>query len=260
MNKVNLNDCMINSDTLGETGVQKDYSAADVDVAVYFKNLEDRLIAYILEADYVVGCVAWVTSAPILQALARVKGVSLCVQKEDFLRPDLGAPKGGSWVKQLREQYEALPNMERHSFDGVLGSMSVCSDPTIGARCVGMSRSSSMDTNARPNMHHKFVVFAKEVPPEDVVEPGIVPLHSRSVFDPPNTIYSSEPPRFVPYAVWTGSFNFSKNAKHSLENALVIRRPAIVDAYYKEFQQVAALSEPLDWESPYVAPEWRIGS
>ena len=34
----------------------------------------------------------------------------------------------------------------------------------------------------------------------------------------------------------------------------------IVQAYYQEWGQVFALSEPLDWESEWVEPEYRIGT
>ncbi len=62
-----------------------------------------------------------------------------------------------------------------------------------------------------------------------------------------------------PYAVWTGSYNFSYTASLSLENALVTSRREIVDAYFKEWGQVVALSQPLNWRAPWVAPQWRVG-
>jgi phosphatidylserine/phosphatidylglycerophosphate/cardiolipin synthase-like enzyme len=46
----------------------------------------------------------------------------------------------------------------------------------------------------------------------------------------------------------------------SLENALVIRNPDIVTAYVWEYSHVFALSEPLDWEQDWVAPEYRLGT
>lgn len=60
--------------------------------------------------------------------------------------------------------------------------------------------------------------------------------------------------------VWTGSYNFTQNAERSWENAVIIRDPVIADAYLREWAQLYSLSEPLDWKSPYVAPEWRIGT
>lgn len=63
-----------------------------------------------------------------------------------------------------------------------------------------------------------------------------------------------------PYAAWTGWFNFTLNAASSLENAVVLREPTLVNAYYREWAQVLAVSEPLDWTAEWVEPDWRIGS
>ena len=66
--------------------------------------------------------------------------------------------------------------------------------------------------------------------------------------------------KYVPYAVWTGSFNLTETAEKSLENALLIKNPKIVEAYYKEYGQICAMSEPLNWESNWIEPQWRIGT
>jgi len=87
-------------------------------------------------------------------------------------------------------------------------------------------------------MHNKFLVFRKAS--------GVDAESGR--------------PQLDPYAVWTGSFNFTRNATASLENALVLTDPAIVRACYQEWEQILALSELLDWESDWIEPEWRIGS
>ncbi len=84
-------------------------------------------------------------------------------------------------------------------------------------------------------MHNKFLVFARITHEQDR-----------------DTI--------TPYAVWTGSFNFTVNAVASLENALYLTSPEIVGAFFEEFGQIMALSEPLDWESDWMTPEWRIGT
>jgi hypothetical protein len=63
--------------------------SADGSVEVVFRHIERRLITELSSATIVVGCVAWLTSRPILEALAQTQGVSIVVQKEDFLRPDL---------------------------------------------------------------------------------------------------------------------------------------------------------------------------
>lgn len=230
------------------TEPQQDFRTASDDgrVEAYFKDLETHLVGHIRHADYVVGCVAWLTSKPILAALATIKGASLVIQKEDWLRPD--ADCGQGWKSNLRSMYGALPAaLSRYDLGlrgTVLRMMSAGGDPTIEAvRCVGAHNRDRRP--AFPRSHHKFVVFCRHVgdpPPLDEEEAG---WHW---------------PDYKPYAVWTGSFNFTQNATHSFENAVLLRHPEIVTAYFREYAQVAALSEPLDWDDDWCCPEWRIGT
>jgi hypothetical protein len=219
----------------------QDFSTISDDgkVRVFFKNLEDHLIQYIRKADIVVGCVAWLTSPRILKALSKVKGVSVVVQKEDFLRPD--SNPGDNWRKWLNDEYDKLPiGPTRYCYTGtVVSSLSIATDATVfPVRCVGNHNSQS--DSAFPRSHHKFVVFCKLL--EVGCPDGFTDI------------------TITPYAVWTGSFNFSKTASASFENSVVITDTKIVLAYYKEWGQVFALSEPLNWEREWVAPEYRIGT
>jgi PLD-like domain len=219
----------------------KDYRAVSVDglTTVLFKNLEYELIQRIKQADIVVGAVAWLTNENILEALSEKWGVALVVQKEDFLRPDLFAKRG--FADRLRCMYKALPgNLSRYN-KGLHGTtlcmMSYCGDPTIEAvRCIGNHNCDKLP--AFPRMHHKFVVFCR--------------LESNGDDDLSLA--------YQPYEVWTGSFNFTENAVRSFENAVVTTEKNIVQAFFKEFGQIEALSECLDWGSQWVCPEWRIGS
>jgi hypothetical protein len=206
---------------------------------VHFRNLEHYLVSYIREAQIIVGCVAWLTHPEILKALAGTQGVSLIVQKEDFLRPDLG--DNHNWKHQLSQRYKELPaRLNRLSVDGTrLHMMSCATDPLIDpVRCIGNYNSEKKP--AFPRMHHKFIVFCR-LETEDFETWTIGDI-------------------IQPYMVWTGSFNFTQNAASSLENAIVSRDPSIVNAFYQEWGQIAALSEPLDWKSQWVEPEWRIGT
>lgn len=232
-----LHEATIPDDGIGELSGDslQDHTCigASGNVKVVFRNLERHLIREIEGADYILGCVAWLTSEPILTALARKRSVQIIVQKEDFLRPDL--EPSNDWRRRLRRLYDALPaGVDRYGFPGPVGGMSYCGDPSIEAvRCVG--NHNRYKAPAFPRCHHKFVLFCGDNP-------------------------SPDEPCFAPYAVWTGSFNFTKNAGNSFENGLLITDPNIVSAYFREYAQIAALSEPLDWESDWVAPQWRIGS
>ena len=210
----------------------KNNSVITSDLEVYFRDLPKHIIGHISDAQLVLGCVAWLTHPGILAELAKTEA-AIVVQKEDFLRPDLGARTG--WKKALRASYDALCcHRSRWEFGNMIGELSTGEDICMTAvRCVGnLNREKSP---AFPRMHNKFLVFCRVEDRENCEE-------------------------IVPYAVWTGSFNLTNNAANSLENAVLIRHSQVVQAYFQEFGQIMALSEPLDWESEWSAPEWRLGS
>jgi hypothetical protein len=122
----------------------------------------------------------------------------------------------------------------------------VASSPKFDpVRCVGTP---NRPNATGPRSHHKFVVFCWYSEQHD--------CWSVSDQFPECSCIR----HFEPYAVWTGSFNFTRNSTLSFENSLVLRHPAIVNPYCQQLGQIAALSEPLDWDSPWIEPEWRIGT
>ncbi len=249
---MNLNKTLIptdrNPEPLADCGVRCEH------VEAHFRNLEDKLVGEIRKADYVVGCVAWLTNEKILNALALIQGAALVVQKEDFLRPDIKTFTVPEFTKKLRRQYARIKNpLCRFSFPGLMGKLSYCNDPTFDAiRCVGNHNKDK--SPAAPRMHNKFVVFCRVIPTLPEPEGG---SRGSPEWD---AYYKSLDNQLEPIAVWTGSFNFTLNANNSLENAVIIRHPDFAWAYYNEWAQIMALSEPLDWDEPWVAPQWRIGS
>lgn len=196
---------------------------------VYFRDLKPHLINEIIHHDLVFGAVAWFTDFDILAALKITEGCSIVVQKEDFLRPDIDNANG--WKSRLRAAYDEVPaGLMRHDFDNFVRELSYCGDEDIESfRCMGNYNQEKSPSN--PRMHNKFMVFADQIG------------H-----------------KIVPKKVWTGSFNMSQNASNSLENAVLIQDELIAKAYFNEFSQILALSEPLDWENEWMEPEWRIGS
>lgn len=218
-----------------------DNSCAGQSVSVYFRDIERALIEKInsQRCAAVFGAVAWLTSEPVIEALTKKQIAQIVVQKEDFLRPDGNSQCQAK--KRLRAQYARISGTERYDHPcTALDLVAVCQDPTvIGVRCVG---NHNRDQAVQPRMHNKFLVFAS-LNPEYLVAPRCTRI-----------------PRYVPYAVWTGSYNMSYTATRSFENAIYITDPAVVSAYYREWAQLAAISEPLDWHSEWVAPEWRLGT
>jgi phosphatidylserine/phosphatidylglycerophosphate/cardiolipin synthase-like enzyme len=173
-------------------------------------------------------CVAWLTATPILEALSEVE-TAIVVQKEDFLRRDQG--QTDSWRQTLRKSYGAITNgFARYQFPYPFGMMNYAGDPTVDpVSCVGNHNTDKRA--AMPRMHHKFLVRGAQT------DDG-----------------------FVPSAVWTGSFNFSKNGGNSFENAVEIHDVDVAQQYLNEFARVAALSEPLNWSRDWVTPQYRLGS
>lgn len=199
---------------------------------VIFRDHQARLVQEIARYPVVIGCVAWLTDTVVLAALAKCLHVSIIVQKEDFLRPDLVKMR----TLALRRLYDALPApLMRYSLPGGVSGLNYAGDASIAAiRCVGHHNSEKK--SAWPRMHNKFLVFCDMDPAGDGHED------------------------VVPRKVWTGSYNISANAAASWENAVMIDSPEVAEAYAREYGQIMTFSETLDWKNPWVEPEYRIGS
>lgn len=211
---------------------ERSVAAGPADVTCHFGDLRERLVDFIERSEMVVGCVAWLTDPGVLSCIA-ARDALLVVQKEDFLRPDCDTDQ----ARRLRSFYEKIDcGFERWEFPAPLGHMSTNHDPGWGdsaVRCVG-NHNTDKDP-AWPRMHHKFLVRVQVEDRDDRYE-------------------------FVPTAVWTGSFNFTLTGSRSFENAVEIHGRGAGRAYFNEFLRVMSVSEPLDWESKWASPEWRIGS
>ena len=214
----------------------------EINVKAYFGELASPLSYHISQSHFVVGCCAWLTHELVISALAQVwGGCQIICQKEDFLRPDSASTRG--WKTRLHDLYDTLKcHVGRFECAKVaeMPELSVCMDEgqMHPMRCVGNHNSDRHP--AFPRMHHKFLVFCGVIESEDE-----------------HPYYNWKP---QPKAVWTGSFNPTANGTRSRENAIVVEGEHIALAYFREWYQMFALSEPLDWESDWCHPEYRIGT
>jgi hypothetical protein len=217
-----------------------------VKIRAYFGELATHLVDHIRSSAFAVGCCAWLTHNDIINELSRLQyGCQIVCQKEDFLRPDSRSARG--WKAQLHARYASLRcRINRHDCAAVAELPCLSTGMDDGymqpIRCVGNHNSDK--SPAFPRMHHKFVVLC------DVTE-----NQGREGWE--DGYYQLAP---VPFAVWTGSFNPTSNGTKSRENAVVIESRQIAAAYFREWYQMFALSEQLDWESDWCAPEYRIGT
>lgn len=125
---------------------------------------------------------------------------------------------------KLHSLYCRLPPPRPVYFDGVVRDLNTKTFEPV--RCIGEYHDKKKHY---PRMHHKFLVFCR------VTQFNI-----------------------QPFKVWTGSFNFTNNATRSFENAIVFHNWKIAQAYYQEWSQLMALSEPLSWESNHMTPQWSV--
>jgi hypothetical protein len=200
-----------------------DPSKVTNNVILYFDNLEENLINHIKDAEYVIGCVSWLTNLKIIKALQRKKGVKIVIQKENFIKRDYSYSVClNEYYINLRKGYKAVPNLfnniENIKIDKNSSIHQLCenklSDDDFfdGIRCFGFAKASH-----KPLMHHKFLIFMDK--------------------------------NLQPYGVWTGSYNFTNNANNSLDNGLFISDSKIIEGYSEEFEQILFLSEKINWES-----------
>jgi hypothetical protein len=221
-------------DEEGKTCTLSDFSTSSqsASISVFFENLKEKLTENIEAVQVVVGAVAWLTDFNILHALSRCQYVGILVQKEDFIRPDLGAQ--ANFSSRLRDAYARIRGFAEQE-NGLPDVTTIHGGYPIGwgdqpIRCVGHQRQRHIA--AQPTMHHKFVVFCRWVRVHRDLEEILTPL-----------------------SVWTGSFNFTANGSMSRENAVLITDRKIAWAYFNEWAQLNAISEPLNWESPWAAPD-----
>ena len=239
--KLHLNELSRNNRTLSI-----DYSTTSENVQVVMRDVKSRLIQKLNDMeddDMVYGCVAWLTDRDILKALVG-KSFGIVIQKNDAL-PDHVL----QLYQDISHQSMILEN-GYFEFDTLMGRIDKQS--TFGdVRCIGFDncedkkkKGGGKKETIKPYMHHKFLVFAKQHRMPETERRNIESEHMKRFGTTNCTVVDAE--KITPYAVWTGSFNFTNNANGSVENAVFIQDEKIAEAYTKEWANLYFNSEPLD--------------
>lgn len=199
------------------------------EVEAHFRNLEEVLVREIYQHDIILGCVAWVSSPKVVEALAHKTTCLIVDRKVPRMSKALKESYQLLQMNEKRPIYEMLKNGHGweeyfcYSHEGEPLSYTMYGDWNFES---GMY---FVDGGTYRFMHHKFILMLKE---DGRCECGKI------LYKP---------------TVWTGSYNFTKNAKTGLENAVIIRNKGIGASYLGEFLEVftnhACQLNILDWET-----------
>ncbi|WP_159600075.1 phospholipase D-like domain-containing protein [Agromyces humi] len=196
---------------------QLDRGAQSGKVTVHFGDVATELERFIRDSPAIVGCVAWVTSTRLVEALAG-RPVSLVVNKEWSLRTTDTKPASARHRATLSKLKGGL---RRSDFPAPLRDIAGSPDEIEPVRAVGFA---VRGYSTVPLMHHKFIVRLEEGKPT---------------------------------AAWTGSFNFTVAAERSLETGLEIHDPKVAAAFLAEWARTLTLSEPMEFEAGKAQPDWK---
>lgn len=184
-------------------------------IVAIFKNHESHLIKLIKECDAIIGCVAWLKNHKILNAMES-RDVSIIIQKEDYLNRD-----SVNYDSKLMDKYNKLKGIKLIN----ITKQSMYDNEIIVSNVESTSHDHAIHVlgvcggdKHTARMHNKFVLFCK---------------------------YENN--KRIPYAVWTGSYNFTNMANLSMENAVVLYDPKIVKRYEECFYDIFLSCEPINY-------------
>ncbi len=220
-------------------------------VSAYFRDIKTELISNIEKADAVFGCIAWLSNSEIISALQSRKNFSIVVSEKSCNTSLKTLSKHKNWIK-----LSSLANDQNHFYtlinQTVPGVNKVSAEDTILPirrlipNQIGGHKESEKPLDYQPLMHNKFLVFAKIVFAKDELQnfsnayyAGQLGADSMAETEYMQCWGSAI---IKPYAVWTGSYNFSSSAESHLENAVLIHNAEVAHKYFCEFSQIYLLS------------------
>lgn len=221
-------------------------------VSVYFREIREALIFEIKKADAVFGCVAWINDPQIVAALELKKVLSIVIS-------EVKNPADISAISSLRNKANFvrlgdLATSSNHFY-------TLISDPDFDRpqnpedqlESIRQVKSASVDVPLAglagyERMHNKFLVFAKfetHLQSKIDISNYFYASGSRNKLKPAEFLEAFDRSKLKPYAVWTGSFNFTNNASNSFENASLLTNEILAEKFFREYSQIYLLSESI---------------
>ena len=212
----------------GLNDVFYDVGSGPDDARTRFNNLEDFVVSEIKRSTAVIGCVNYLTSKKIINALAQLKdGMSIIMDKSTVSdNRKKGFPRGAYGFKHFKAlKFKIMSLDEQYVFGGhyELNCSDADAENTDPVRVFGCVVD---DGQKKILLHHKFLVFC-ELHPDGFIQP---------------------------LSVITGSYNFTENGSRCRENIIHLRGAQYADGYYGEWRSCFLMSESLDEFKNDVSP------
>lgn len=245
-----------------------DGDEAHDEIQVYFSprdSLAERVCQHISRATGgVLACTAWITDDRVLHALATTAPcVSLIVQNDDFAARGTrrgafaSAAQYNRWAQRLAEQWSALSGTHAAADHGLAAWLrreyptlaSVRSGQRITAKERAWAAAQSDVTSATAVARTRWVVDAVRAHGERSTTRNahVARMHHKFF-----VVFRNA----TPFGVWTGSYNPTRVAAQSAENAVWIEDERIATLYAHEHVRLLLASQPVRWTDRHRAPIW----
>ena len=206
-----------------------------IKMSVYFSDIHEKLINVIKQYganNTVVGCIAWLSNRNIINTIAKYcKRVLFVVNNEDYSK--WGNGKNPELYQKLPRFNQPLAVAFKH-LNTPLNTLEVNSNK-ISTSNYAPVRAYGNPCGKGPLLHSKYLVFFKTVT-------IIVTNVDKDDDDGQDNV---EKDIEIPFAVWTGSINFTEGSKNNQENAQFIINKEIAEAYFNDFSTTFMHSEPI---------------
>ena len=206
--------------------------------SVYFANIQTVLLEHLQHASYAVGCIAWLTDFKILDALAKLKGVSIIIQNEIYV---MKRDKRDEFRVKLRFKYEKLPQFPWLSLPAPQEEQKLMYDllskRKLSVRVMGEQQKRRVQHVTTTKSSHDSKTM--ETPTTiTTIEPSTnnIAVQQPSMMHTKFLVFFDQEGK--PIGVYTGSANLTANATHSVENQIFFYDPAVARIYFNFFLSV----------------------